>query len=153
MEYRVKSPNFYITYVFQYYYLNIKILKFYERWNFRNFWKFWNLNFFEIFEVLTFFENFEILNLNLKKNYFRILNFFENFRNFEIFWNFWNFEIFEVLKFFVQLRKGSKVSSIVCRAIVSWRLLTRQSITGEQKTQKYLKICSYLINKKKFTIR
>jgi hypothetical protein len=25
------------------------------------------------------------LNLNLKKDYFRILNFFENFRNFEIF--------------------------------------------------------------------
>ena len=36
----------------------------------------------EIFEI---FENFEILNLNLKKNYFRILNFFENFINFEIF--------------------------------------------------------------------
>jgi hypothetical protein len=38
---------------------------------------------------------FEILNWNLKKkNYFRILTFFENFRNFEIFRNFWNFEIF-----------------------------------------------------------
>jgi hypothetical protein len=36
------------------------------------------------------------------------------------------FEIFQVLKFVVQWKKGSKVSSIVCRAIVSWRLLTRQ---------------------------
>jgi hypothetical protein len=34
VEYRVKSPNFYITYVFQYYYLNIKILKFHENLNF-----------------------------------------------------------------------------------------------------------------------
>jgi hypothetical protein len=48
VEYRVKSPNFYITYVFQYYYLNIKILKFHENLNFWNFlkkfeilWKFW----------------------------------------------------------------------------------------------------------------
>jgi hypothetical protein len=29
VEYRVKSPKF-LYYVFQYYYLNIKILKFYE---------------------------------------------------------------------------------------------------------------------------
>ena len=29
VEYRVKSPNF-LLHVFQYYYLNIKILKFYE---------------------------------------------------------------------------------------------------------------------------
>jgi hypothetical protein len=41
--------NFYITYVFQYYYLNIKILKFYENLIFFNFlkilnflWNFWN---------------------------------------------------------------------------------------------------------------
>jgi hypothetical protein len=33
VEYRVKSPKF-LYYVFQYYYLNIKILKFYENWNF-----------------------------------------------------------------------------------------------------------------------
>ena len=52
----LKVLNFYITYVFQYYYLNIKILKYYENWNFLNifflilksyenlelFWKFWN---------------------------------------------------------------------------------------------------------------
>jgi hypothetical protein len=43
VEYRVKSPKFYITYVFQYYYLNIKILNFLEI-----------LNYFEIFEVLKF---------------------------------------------------------------------------------------------------
>jgi hypothetical protein len=90
VEYRVKSPKF-LLHVFQYYYLNIKILKFYENWNVWNF-------------------------LKILKSY----------ENFEIFWNFWNFEIFEVLKFFVQWKKGSKVSSIVCHAIVSWRLLTRQ---------------------------
>ena len=33
VEYRVKSPKF-LYYVFQYYYLNIKILKFYENLNF-----------------------------------------------------------------------------------------------------------------------
>ena len=131
MEYRVKSSKF-LLHVFQYYYLNIEILKFYENWNVWNFLKilksnenfefFWNLKFwifwnFHFLKILNFFELFF---------YFRILKFFENFRNFEIFWNFRNFEIFEVLKFFVQWKKGSKVSSIVCRAIVSWRLLMRQ---------------------------
>jgi hypothetical protein len=56
--------------IFQYYYLNIKILKCYENWNFLNFlkilsfWNFWNrmkiLNLFLIFEILKFFEIFEI---------------------------------------------------------------------------------------------
>jgi hypothetical protein len=45
---------------------------------------------------------------------------------FEIFEILKCFEIFEVLKFVVQWKNGSKVSSIDCRAIVSWRLLTRQ---------------------------
>ena len=66
--------NFYFTYVFQYYYLNIKILKFYENWNLWNFMK-----------ILKSYENFEFLWI------------FGNFWNLEIFWKFWNFE----LKFFV----------------------------------------------------
>ena len=78
------------------------------------FWKFWNLKFLKFWK----FWNYE---LTFKKKI--ILEF----------WNFLKilemlkyFEIFEVLKFVVQWKKGSKVSSIVCRAIVSWRLLTRQ---------------------------
>jgi hypothetical protein len=44
----LKVLNFYITHVFQYYYLNIKMLKFYE-------------NFFDFFFNLKSFENFEII--------------------------------------------------------------------------------------------
>jgi hypothetical protein len=55
-----------------YYYLNIKILKFYE-------------NFLKIYIILKFVENFEIL-------YFWVLFFFWNFRNFEILWICWNLE-------------------------------------------------------------
>jgi hypothetical protein len=44
----LKVLNFYITNVFQYYYLNIKMLKFYE-------------NFFDFFFNLKSFENFEII--------------------------------------------------------------------------------------------
>jgi hypothetical protein len=57
--------NFYITYVFQYYYLNIKILKFYENWNFWNFLKI--LKCYENFEILRKFWNFEILNFKFKQ--------------------------------------------------------------------------------------
>ena len=60
--------NFYITYGFQYYYLNIKILKFYENWNFEKFWNlmkililFWNFEIFDILKILKFW------TLNLKK--------------------------------------------------------------------------------------
>jgi hypothetical protein len=63
--------------IFQYYYLNIKILKFYENWNFWNFWKIWNIEFF--LKILISYENFD---------------FFLNFWNFEMFLNFWNIEIF-----------------------------------------------------------
>ena len=68
MEYRVNSPKF-LLHVFQYYYLNIKILKFYENWCLKYFEKFeilWKLEIFfkfeifEYFEVFTFFENFEL---------------------------------------------------------------------------------------------
>jgi hypothetical protein len=48
VEYIVKSPKF-LLHVFQYYYLNIKILKFYENWNVWNFLK-----------ILKSFENFEL---------------------------------------------------------------------------------------------
>ena len=46
----------FILHVFQYYYLNIKILKFYET---EIFWKFWNL-----MKILNFFEK-KIWNLNI----------------------------------------------------------------------------------------
>ena len=88
----LKVLKFYIPYLFQYYYLNIKILKFYQNWifwkkkiifksyeNFEMKTKFW------IFEILKFVENFEILNF--KKNFF--------FRNFEMLWNFMKTEIFQ----------------------------------------------------------
>jgi hypothetical protein len=52
--------------VFQYHYLNIKILKFYENWNFLNFLKIWSF-----------------------WNFLKILKSYEHF---EFFWNFWNFE-------------------------------------------------------------
>jgi hypothetical protein len=45
----------YITYVFQYYHLNIKILKFYENWNI---WKF--LKILKSYENFEFFWNFSI---------------------------------------------------------------------------------------------
>jgi hypothetical protein len=59
VEYRVKSPKF-LLHVFQYYYLNIEILKSYENLEF-----FWILKFLNIFEVFTFFENFELAFLLL----------------------------------------------------------------------------------------
>jgi hypothetical protein len=63
----------FILHVFQYYYLNIKILKFYESWNIWNFKK-----------KLKSYENFEFLNS------FNFLIFW-NFLNFEILWKLWNF--------------------------------------------------------------
>jgi hypothetical protein len=81
---QLKVLNFYITYVVQYYYLDIKILKFYGNWNF------WNI--FKIFEIFIFFEIFEILNLEFWK-FFEILWNFMKTEIFEFFWNFWNFEI------------------------------------------------------------
>ena len=69
--------------IFQYHYLNIKILKFHENWKFYHFeffLKFWN---FEIF--------WKFLTLNLFIFY-----------NFEIFWKFWNFlQFWKILTFFV----------------------------------------------------
>ena len=66
----LKVLKFYIPYLFQYYYLNIKILKFYQNWIF---WE----NFF-------FFKSYENFEMKMK-----ILNFW----NFEICWKFWNFEL------------------------------------------------------------
>jgi hypothetical protein len=43
--------------IFQYYYLNIEILKFYENWNFLNFWKI--LSFWNFLKILKSYENFE----------------------------------------------------------------------------------------------
>jgi hypothetical protein len=57
-----KSLIFILHMFFQYYYLNIKILKFYENWNF---WNFWNLK-----KCWILFENFEIL-----WNFLKILKF------------------------------------------------------------------------------
>ena len=142
MEYRVNSPKF-LLHVFQYYYLNIKILKFYENWCLKyfekfeilwkfeiwNFWIFWSFHIFWKFWTLNFFYFFF---------YFRILKFFENFRNFGIFKHFWNFEIFEVLKFFVQWKKGSKVSSIVCRAKDYWRVNRSQGSKKRKNILKYV---------------
>jgi hypothetical protein len=62
----------YITYVFLYYYINIKTLKFYENWFF-----------FNILKILKSYKHFE--NLWTFWNLMKILN---------CFWNFWNFEIF-----------------------------------------------------------
>ena len=69
-------------------------------------------------KIFKSYANFEFLN-------FKILKFFSILE----FWNFLKIceilkvlDIFEVLKFVVQWKNGSKVSSIVCRAIVSWRL-------------------------------
>ena len=78
---QLKVLNFYITYVFQYYYLNIEIfekkiliLKSYENfaffWNLK-FWKLWNFMKTEIFEI---FWNW--------KFFLKILNFLE-------IWKFW----------------------------------------------------------------
>jgi hypothetical protein len=142
VEYRVNSPKF-LLHVFQYYYLNIKILKFYENWCLKYFekfeilWKFeiWN---FWIFWSFHIFWKFWTLNF---KFFFFILEFwifFLNFRNFEIFWNFWNFENFEVLKFFVQRKKGSKVSSIVCRAKDYWRVNRSQGSKKRKNILKYV---------------
>ena len=55
--------------IFQYYYLNIKILKFYENWNFLNFENFIILKSYENFEF--FFEIFEIWK--------KIMKFYENY--------------------------------------------------------------------------
>ena len=98
MEYRVKSPKF-LLHVFQFYYLNIEILKFYENWNV---WKFWNLM--KILKFWHYFENvalfFVFIFFVILKFWNEILKFLENFGNFEIFWNLKCFEIFEVLTLF-----------------------------------------------------
>ena len=66
----------------RYYYLNtcIKILKFYENWNFLNFLKI--LSFWIFLKSYEIFESFEIL-----------WKFWIFKKIFEILWNFWNFEI------------------------------------------------------------
>jgi hypothetical protein len=67
--------NFYITYVFQYYNFNIKILKFYENWNFEIFKKFWNL-----IKILKFW------TLNFFLYYICFSIFLFKYLNFEILW-------------------------------------------------------------------
>jgi hypothetical protein len=62
VEYRVKSPKF-LLHVFQYYYLNIKILKFYENWNVWNFLIFWSFHIFWKFLTLNFFHFFLFYNI------------------------------------------------------------------------------------------
>ena len=71
--------NYFI--IFQYHYLNtcLKILKFYENWNFLKILSFWHF-------------------LKILKSY-EHLEFFWNFFNFEFFWKFRNFEMFWKLKF------------------------------------------------------
>jgi hypothetical protein len=65
-----KFFNFYITFVFQYYFLNIKTLNFYENLkSFVLFWKIWNLK-----KILKSYENIDFLG---------------NFGNFEFFSKFW----------------------------------------------------------------
>jgi hypothetical protein len=81
VEYRVKSPKF-LLHVFQYYYLNIEFLKFYENWNVWNFFK--NLEILWKFRIFLKFEIFE---------YFEVFTFFENILKFYKFRYFWSFEI------------------------------------------------------------
>jgi hypothetical protein len=93
----------FLLHVFQYYYLNIKILKFYENleffeiwnfwifWSFHIFWKFWTLNFFLFFftdywtDLWTFFSldnNFKTSKISkfLKfQNISKFLKFSKNF--------------------------------------------------------------------------
>ena len=87
VEYRVKSPKF-LLHVFQYYYLNIEILKFYENWNVWNF-----LKILKSYENLEFFWNLKFLNILKFSHFLKILNFkFFLFIFFILeFWNFWKF--------------------------------------------------------------
>jgi hypothetical protein len=76
--------GYYCFIIFQYYYLNIKILKFYENWNFLNFLKI--LKYWNFWKSLIFCENFEFCwNFQFCWNFWNLKKKI-NFWNIEIFW-------------------------------------------------------------------